>query len=222
MQFVHLAPRSAISRIRRDGLYMGRGRHGRGLYCVPLTGVARTSWLDNIPAHCVFSGRPVSTLSLWKWLLRDSRNRRSRPVAVVFDAPSSAWPAHLHLGVPDDIAMDCHRLLKKSESEGFRLERPDGRPDWLYLNQRPLNGTVLISFDLRVECPRGLGAILRDLRQSGFRTHSRISDGMELVFPCATGTKHIRRLVTLDRSSHREPSARDARGPLTWAARSEP
>ena len=36
MRFVHLTPQPMISRIRKNGIRLGGGRRGRGVYAVPL------------------------------------------------------------------------------------------------------------------------------------------------------------------------------------------
>ena len=42
MKFVHLTDHKSIPRILRTGIRLGNGRHGRGVYAVPLTNLPRT------------------------------------------------------------------------------------------------------------------------------------------------------------------------------------
>lgn len=88
MLFVHLTDVKMVPQTRENGLRLGFGQRGRGLYCVPLIelGTGKAG---------VFS----STGDTWKWLIRGRGARR--PAAVVFSVSDLAWPADLYVSIDE-------------------------------------------------------------------------------------------------------------------------
>lgn len=148
MKFVHLAPRRAIGRIRKNGLRMGKGRWGKGVYSVPLFNL-RLSTLknpkDNIPIDeetLEDFSVPLPSTSLWRFLFTNDGfsappRRGRRPVAVVFEVPDDLWPIDMFFLLNIDAVRaflstfsrsspralyasdDVIESLEYSEAEGF-------------------------------------------------------------------------------------------------------
>jgi len=62
MKFVHLTPQPKIARITRNGIRLGIGRRGKGVYAVPLMLMQRISFLDDDAA---IEADPRSSTTLW-------------------------------------------------------------------------------------------------------------------------------------------------------------
>ncbi len=107
MRFVHIAPRAALDRVARHGIRQGRGRRGRGVYAVPLFGIPRKYRLDDTrPLEpLLLSDRPIPSTDLWEFLFRYRPGTRRRPVAVIFDPPSSIWPADLYVALKPQVGL---------------------------------------------------------------------------------------------------------------------
>lgn len=102
MRFVHIAPQSSVSAIRKRGLRLARAavartraNNARAVFAVPLAWLQlrhATSTCDGDYRRESVAPRFSSGL-LWKWLMSQRGNHRA--IAVVFELPASHWPITL-------------------------------------------------------------------------------------------------------------------------------
>jgi hypothetical protein len=200
MRFVHLAPRQAADRIRRNGLRKGDGRRGRGVYAVPLFRLPLRTWKrpDDWKCEEVDLSDPVSSSRLWRPLFRMGAERRHQGLAVVFSAPAASWPLDLYLTVPPEVTL---RLLDAMEGEGLdgvHLSCPAHRAA-----REAAAGSFLADLELSVADAGALGRMVRLYVESGAAPWAEWDDVVEVVFrrPIPPGCVH--RLIPLHRSGGR-------------------
>lgn len=202
MRFVHLSPRSALDRVARHGIRQGRGRRGRGVYSVPLFGIPRKYRLDdNRPLEpLLLSDRPIPSTDLWEFLFRYQRGTRRRPIAVIFDPPSSAWPADLYVALKPHVGLAF-------------LENVARHPDQITIAERELmlrevRAGCSPDIHVRAASAAAVGMALHYMVEAGAHAWSDWDDRFELVFRTSIAASSIERFVPLDRT-HRE--AREAK-----------
>lgn len=188
MLFVHLAPRDAISRIKKDGISPSRaGRRGRGVYCVPLLLATQKTFMEKtgiIDEHGFDNGAmlvttPTSTTSQWKWLFRRYYSRGFRPMAVVFRVPVSSFPIRGIFEVwPPDSRRYVDAVVKHRDLGSSSILNDERMITTKSLDQS--------GFDLIVRFPheQAIGSLLSEWTDYGWKPRIGVgTDEIEFVIP---------------------------------------
>ena len=206
MRFVHLAPRSAIGRIRRNGLRLGDGRRGKGVYAVPLFRVRRVTVKqpgDFDETNLDFSV-PLSSATLWRDLFGGSRRRGRRPVAVVFQLPPSCWPVDIYLEVSAQSAGPLLQALRRFRGNGVDVS--DAAME--FVASAAAIG-CLSDLEARAHSTTALGLLLCEYLATGASTWSRYDETVEVVIRTPIPKKAVRRLIPLSQTNFEARTRRE-------------
>jgi hypothetical protein len=189
----------------RNGLRLGAGRRGRGLYCVPLFELrypdqVNWNWPPASRARRPLS-EPRSSAHLWRWMGAGAAHRRHTAV-VVFEALAAAWPADLYLLAPGRRGRAMVSLARELELE---FEREPPQLD--YRAGRWGGAAAAIPGDLRVCVPnvRALGRLLAAFKpriEASADLYEHLT-ALELVFRAPQPARCIRKVVPLYPTSRR-------------------
>lgn len=223
MLCVHLAPRSSIDGIIRNGLRLGRGRRGRGVYGIPLFALpryaARQLEVEAVdesdpstkhqPATRLVVLPPLTSLpsqpstDTWKWLFKRKRERgrasyrRQRPVAIVFEPPAAHWPADMYFEIPWETA---ERVLgpRTPPDDGYVIEQVEQMPFARYFPW--LAGyDPCTKFWVRALDSEGAGRLLHRMLAADLSAFDRYDESVEIVFRSRIPPRAIRSIIPLDR-----------------------
>ena len=189
MKFVHLTGQPNLSRIRRNGIRLGTGRRGRGLYAVPLMLLPLVDFTeDDRP----ISGEKRSSGTLWRWLRTYSRRHRNM-AAVVFGDSDNHWPADLYLELAPEQGTDW--LTEMNPLDVF-VERSD-----LEFVQIAHKTGFLADIRIKLNNSTGLGSVMSADEARGICTTQHYDESIELVLPNPVPAKLIERIVPLYRTN---------------------
>jgi hypothetical protein len=189
MKFVHLTPQPNISRIRRNGIRLGAGRRGRGLYAVPLMLLPLVDFTeDDRP----ISGEKRSSGTLWRWL-RTYSNRHRNLAAVVFGDSDSHWPAELYLELCPQNGTDW---LNNLNSPGVMV---DGKH--LDFVRDAIQSGLGANLKVTLHCSTALGLVMKAVQSCGIGTTQQYDESIEVVLPNSVPAKLIERIVPLYRTN---------------------
>jgi len=204
MKFVHLAPRSRIGRIKRNGIRLGGGQRGRGVYAVPLIEVKRENYpyADEDPAY---ESEPLPTIDLWRWLFRKRRCRGNRPIAVIFTLPDNLWPVDLFLRVTHDMARTFLGVSQRSQSHGYLI--PEGKVE--LLAEAFAFGCQHDDLEIQVHSPSALGFLLNQWLEANPTIWFGCDDPLETVIRAPVPASSIQKLVPLSQRNRKAKVRRD-------------
>lgn len=205
MKFVHLAPKSAISRIRRRGL-----ASSGGVCAVPLVQIPYLAPKDSRTPDIadVYPGEPASSSLLWKKILFAPYQKRGRrPIAVIFEPPPSCWPAIANLEVPLRQAGEMLARLRGHRASGVSMTRDDERVIERFIRTETLS--CFVPFTISASCSHAMGLALRELLALGEMPFPYWGEFIEVIFP-AIPASAIHRLVPLSRTDQKGREAREA------------
>jgi len=185
MKLVHLAPRNVIGRIRRNGLRMGRGVRGRGVYSVPLFQIMEQQE----------GARLYSSMDMWRGLFCGSDKRGRQCAAVVFTAPPSCWPAELYFCFSPHQARMLLGKLDTGLLPGLSID--SAQRQWL--EETAARGYCCSDAGVVVKNHGALGRFLTWLFQTGWSPVEAYSEEIELVFRCPVPPGAIERIFPLYR-----------------------
>lgn len=193
MKFVHLAPRSMIGRIKRNGIRAGRGRRGAGVYAVPLFKVSRENYRydDDEPSY---ESDPLPSTDMWRPLFDERRGRGNRPVAIVFSLPDELWPIDLYLTITRDMAGSFSDDSHPSESLGYCIH-----PGAL----ASLEEWAAIDLQIQVHNPSALGFLLNQWLEANPSVYEGFDDSIEAVIRAPVPASAIQRLVPLSQRNRK-------------------
>jgi hypothetical protein len=198
MRFVHLAPRSAVAGIRRNGLRLGDGRRGRGVYAVPLFRIRRSRPRapDDADDDAVDISVPLTSGTVWRHTLGRLRAPRSRPVAVVFALPRRCWPIDVFLEV---APLGAERLLEDLH-DALSDDLAVTADDLAFVRRASRDG---VCSDLKATIATGaaLGKLLHLYVEYGARVWSRYDDQIEVVIRSPIPASAIESLRPLSRTN---------------------
>jgi hypothetical protein len=205
MIFVHLAPRAAVGRIRRNGLRVGNGRRGKGVYAVPLFRIRRVRAKEpqDFDRTDFDFSNPSTSATLWRRLFSAASNRGNRPVAVVFEPPTQCWPLDVFLEVSPSIATP---LLRRLQARRGGLEISEHAI--AFVLAAAAEG-CLSDLEARVHHSEALGRLLREFLAAGGCASSHFSEEVEVVIRRPVPPKAIRRLVPLSLTSAKAQTRRN-------------
>jgi hypothetical protein len=201
--------------IRRNGLRVGNGRRGRGVYAVPLFRIRRSRPRapDDPDDDVVDFSAPLTSATLWRHTLWPSGAGRPRPVAIVFVVPRHCWPIDVFLEVGP---LGAEALLDRVQAassvdlvvtdESFAYVRGASR------------GGMLSDLMATIGSAEALGKLLHLYVDSGACAWSKFDDSIEVIVrhpipPSAIVGLHP--LSQRNREAKRRASRR--RGPLLGA-----
>jgi hypothetical protein len=191
MKFVHLTPQPNIGRIKRNGIHLGGGRRGRGVYAVPLMLMEqRMSLDDDRQLHTV--PRPLTTL--WQWL-SEYASRHRNLAAVIFEDSKQHWPLALHMQLHRDIGYDW--LLDMPLACA-----PANAEAMVDVREARAKGYCL-DLKLSVADAKTLGTVMHQLQSRDYRPLAKYDDDFELVLPAGVPSRSIERIVPLYRTNKR-------------------
>lgn len=171
MKFVHLTPQSQLGRVTRNGIRLGNGRGGRGVYAVPLLLLQRLTWLDD---DTVIEADPRSSTTLWHWL-STLRQRHRHLAAVTFTTSADHWPATLYLTLTAAVGTSWLQNIKADTihitEENLKFVRDAHRERYL------------ADLKVTVRTAAGLGQLLSVVQAAGLTTWDRYDETIELLFP---------------------------------------
>jgi hypothetical protein len=191
MKFVHLTPQPNIGRIKRNGIHLGGGRRGRGVYAVPLMLMEqRVSQDDDRQLHTV--PRPLTTL--WQWL-SEYASRHRNLAAVIFEDSEQHWPLALHMHLYRDIGFDW--LLE------MPLAHVPANTEMMATAREAHAKGNSLCLDLSIPDPKTLGTVMHQLQSRDYRSRAKYDDDFELVLPASVPSRSIERIVPLYRTNKR-------------------
>ena len=198
MKFVHLAPRSKIGRIKRNGIRLGGGRRGRGVYAVPLFKVKRQDYPyeDESPE---FESEPLPTTDIWRPLFREPRRRGNRPIAVVFTLPDILWPVDLFLRVTPDMARTFVAVAQRCQSQGYRI--PEGA--LRQIEEAFSFGVAYDEIELQVHNASALGFLLNQWLEANPTVWVGCDDPLETVIRAPVPASAVQKLVPLSQRNRK-------------------
>lgn len=207
MKFVHLSEQPLIARIKKSGIRCGDGRHGRGVYAVPLMVIRRIAYREDDP-H--LPADPVSSSRLWSWLA-GLGDRHRHFAAIIFHDTPAHWPAELYIEL--DAKTGCEwlpsldsRLVTIAETH---LQDVREAHEFKYM----------ATLQVTVHSAAGLGAVLHGLRIHGYAVWDDNDESIEVVFARPIPARSIVRVIPQYRSNKqfkqfklmaRDPSAHHA------------
>ncbi len=202
MKFVHFTDATLIDRIKHNGIHLGDGRRGRGVYCVPLFFIAQiqSSKFDPTGDTQWYTSTPISTGQLWKWWMRQ-HYPDGRPMAVVYDAPANCWPLDTYLNVQRDFGTQFIQAIDQLAAQGVHIE-PEDRTFVLQAAKQGYGSTCYC----QVQREHGLGLLLhayRTITASLDEFQGVFSDGLEVVMRQLVPPKNIARLIPHYQTNHR-------------------
>ncbi len=198
MRFIHLAPRSAIGLIRRNGLRFGGGRRGKGVYAVPLFRIRRmrAKQPGEFDATRLDFSAPLSSMTLWDDLFNRRRHRGRRPVAVVFELPVHCWPVDVFLEVRVQQAEPFFRWLRRREENGLEISDEALK----FVSTCAAQGFIS-DLEARAHNAGALGLLLRHFLAAGATAWSRYDETIEVVIRRPVPPAAIRKLVPLSQTN---------------------
>jgi hypothetical protein len=192
MRFVHLAPRASVAAIRRNGLRLGDGQRGRGVYAVPFFEIRReTSKAPDEDTGGVDVSVPLSSTTIWRFLF-DRDYGRSRPVAVVFSVPPRCWPIDVFLEVAPLGAERFLAGLEDALDEGLAVT-----PDTLAFVRDAARLGYSPELSAVIGSDVALGKLLHLWMASGVTVRSRYHELIEVVIRKPVPASAIERLLSL-------------------------
>ena len=204
MKFVHLADHKSVPRIVRNGIRLGDGRHGRGVYAVPLMNLPRSTPINEYiwknrrwkkEEQLYATSEPKSSLDLWQWLVKSVR-RQQRPIAVIFDPSADAWRAELYLECWGQAMARFAALLAADPYPGGLVT-----PECLTKIQQYANRMIGVDLRFDVCSCNQVGGILRHYVEAGHVPAAHYDDMIEIVFPRSIPRSQICSLIPLSRTN---------------------
>lgn len=189
MKFVHLSTQPKIARVKRNGIRLGRGRRGKGVYAVPLMLMQRLSFLDK---NTVIEANPRSSALLWHWLSTLSHRHRNL-AAVTFKTSADHWPATLYIELRPAIGT---RWLEKAESPGIKIEDED-----LTFVRDAHQQQCIADLKVTLDTPASLGSLLHAAQSAGLSTWDRYDETIEVVLPAPVRPDLITQITPLYRTN---------------------
>jgi hypothetical protein len=119
MKFLHHAFAENIGRIRKNGLRMGGGQRGRGLYAVPMVLMPYVYGFNSRTKTDRMS-HPVSSRLAWKWWLK-RKKPDGRCCTIVFTLPERFWPVEVYVGMSPGIRKEFNSKFPQVEMDGRYL-----------------------------------------------------------------------------------------------------
>lgn len=188
MKFIHLAPRQAVSRIAANGLRLGNGIRGRGVYAVPLMRFPQFHDKDEHRYTESSEGYICSNMSLiklWKSILFQSigSNRGSSFASIVFELSESQWPVRVFLGGwPQE---SYHEFLSPNLPQDDTEWAVVGKGGWLNCNE----------LEFTAKSPKGLGLLIKRYRDVGKVLAAYQDDYLEVVISSRIPARNIVKIV---------------------------
>jgi hypothetical protein len=219
MRFVHLAPRSAVAAIRRNGLRVGNGRRGRGVYAVPLFRIRRSRPRapDDPDDDAVDVSAPLTSATLWRHTLWPSGAGHPRPVAIVFVLPQQCWPIDVFLEV---APLGAEALLDRIQSVAS-VDLVVTDESFAHV-RRASRGRMLSDLMATTGSADALGKLLHLYVEYGACAWSKYDDKMEVVVHRSIPPSAIVGLHSLsERNSSAKRRASRTRGRLLGADSAE-
>lgn len=189
MKFVHLTPQPKIARVTRNGVRLGSGRRGRGVYAIPLMLMQRISFIDDDTA---IEADPRSSTTLWHWLSTLSHRHRNL-AAVTFTTSKDHWPATLYLELKPTVGTDW---LQNVETDTLNIADAD-----LQFLRDAHRQQFIADLKVTVGTAVDLGKLLRAVQSAGLTTWDRYDETIEIVFPNPVPSKLITRITPLYRTN---------------------
>ena len=188
-----------IARVRRNGIRLGNGRRGKGVYAVPLMLMQRISFIDD---DTTIEADPRSSTSLWHWLSTLSSRHRNL-AAVTFTTSSDHWPATLYLELKPDIGTDW---LQNIETDTVNIT--DENLQFLRDAHRQ---QYMADLKVTVKTAVGLGKLLSAVQSAGLTTWDRYDETIEIIFPNPISSNLITRITPLYRTNKQFKQDRQSR-----------
>lgn len=116
MKFLHHSFAENIGRILKDGLRMGDGQCGRGVYAVPMVLMPHI-YAFNSRSNTWRMSHPVSSRLCWKWWLK-RKKPNGRCCTVVFTLPERFWPVEVSVSMSPKIRKEFNSKFSQVEVDG--------------------------------------------------------------------------------------------------------
>ncbi|MCP4291157.1 MAG: hypothetical protein GY780_04915 [bacterium] len=167
MKFVHLTPQKNISRVVKNGIRMGDGLLGKGVYLTPLVLLPYLGENGEVTKVSV----PISTSREWKnWARARSCSLGGKPervAAIVIDLPKRFYPVQMRvisLGEGYLKTVEAIWELVESKGSGVSLLDPKDRKLFIEYLDNPIGN---LGFNLKVEQSGPLGNLINTFSKSG-------------------------------------------------------
>ena len=189
MKFVHLTPQPKIARVKRNGIRLGGGRRGKGVYAVPLMLMGRLSFLDE---YTIVEAAPRSSTTLWHWL-SSQRDWHRKLAVVTFKTSADHWPAILYLELKPTIGTNW---LQNVQSNNINIADED-----LQFVRVAHQQHFVADLKVTVGSAASLGRLLQAVQSAGLSTWDRYDETIEVVFPSPVPSSLITRITPLYRTN---------------------
>lgn len=184
MKFVHLTTQANIGKIKSNGLNLGDGRRGRGLYAMPLLSLIKVNDME--------STIELSSQTFWKWLIKERQKYgtgQGKTCAIIFKLTEQHWPLMVYID------------LSREEAEKFILVLPESNHKLFTYNQsiktimKDLKySNYTLETEYKVYSEKGIGKLFNIYKTVGC-TPATISDRIEVVIPKAVCSDCIEKIV---------------------------
>jgi hypothetical protein len=134
---------------------------------------------------------PLTSSTLWKWLVKRSNTNR-KAIAVVFELPQSCWPINVRLEVTSKFAKEFLRAISVTSVEDCVIPK-----DAATLINDGLNRRGYADFDCEVLTPKGLGHLLHLYKESGARPWAQGDESIEIIIREPVPSSCIGRIVPM-------------------------
>jgi hypothetical protein len=184
MMFVHLTTQSNIGKIKANGLKLGDGRRGRGLYAMPL--------LSLIKRNDIMGTIEFSSLSFWKWLIKERQKYaagQGKTCAVIFRLTEQHWPLMVYIDLSREQAERFIPALPEPNCKLFTYN-PSIKTFTKDLNY----SNYILGTEYKVYSAKGIGKLFNIYKNLGC-TPAIISDCIEVVIPKTVSSDCIEKIL---------------------------
>lgn len=189
MKFVHLAPRSNVPKIAKNGLRIGKGIRGRGVYAIPLMNFPQFSdgeeWRYN-ESVASFICSNMSLAKLWKSLLfgrGKGDTRGSSFASILFELSDEHWPVRVFLGGWPEASFN--KFLSSDLTRDDTHWSVVGKGDWMNYNE----------MEFIAKSPHGLGLLMQQYREAGNILAAYGDDYLEVLISSRIPARNIVKIV---------------------------
>lgn len=191
MKFVHLTPQPKLKQVRKNGIQLGNGRRGRGVYAVPLMMLPQVNiiWNNGAEDYQTIDAGMRSSLSQWRWL-RTNPTRHRNMAAIVFDPSEASFPADLFIEM--DYKTATSEWVKELQNEHVDIDMPG----YAHSRKEFFEGYD-VSTRFRLMNKADVGKVMNAYVNTGSRSCTRFSEKIEIVFSGNISSNSICRIIAL-------------------------
>lgn len=155
MKYIHLTGHNCVRNIKSNGINLGDGRRGKGVYFIPYL------YFD----HKSYGGTDltrVSNVNSWKFWVRSWYKKHA---AIVFEPYESLWPIDVYIDISSDFALKFAKAYDEKKIEGVTGSfKARSMEETLKHIESKL---YVLDCHFKVSSDKGLGQLLRMYTDAG-------------------------------------------------------